>query len=208
MLYRKRTAKKLVLLLVLLFIVGVGSFFIINRLRSSQTTSNTSDQQQANPQAGSQPTTPTNNTIGNMGTSDFNYLRPEGWSEISKKVLETSGAASGIGRATSPAATFTMKVSSSTPKNTSELKNATIAELKNFSNFVLVANVETKIDGKTGQKFTYTFSDKDGNNKVKQEMSVIVYKQKTFFLLFSSSAADFDKQSAEFTKILSSFKFK
>ena len=141
-------------------------------------------------------------------TQDFSYQKPDEWAEMSKSVLDSSGAASGIARPTAPAATFTIKVSSATPKDSNDLKAATLAELKKFSNFKLVSSVETKVDGESGQKFNYNFSDQAGQNDVTQEMNVVVHKQKTYFLLFSSAAGDFGKEKPEFTQILSSFKFK
>ena len=71
-----------------------------------------------------------------------------------------------------------------------------------------MSTVDTKVDGQAGQKFTYNFSDSSGKNKTTQQMSVIPYKQKTFFLLFSSAAGDYDKQTDDFASILASFKFK
>lgn len=141
-------------------------------------------------------------------TADFKYAKPVGWAEISPKILDSIGAASGIGRPTAPVATFSVKVSNAVPKDNNDLKNTTLGELKKFTNFQLVSDVDTKVEGQTGQKFTYNFSDLTGNNKTTQQMSVIPYKQKTFFLLFSSAAADYDKQTSDFAGILSSFHFK
>jgi hypothetical protein len=141
-------------------------------------------------------------------TADFKYAKPVGWAEISQKALDSTGAASGIGRPTEPVATFSIKVSNATPKDNNDLKNSTLNELKKFTNFQLVSNVDTKVDGQAGQKFTYNFSGSSGKNKTTQQMSVVPYKQKTFFLLFSSATADYDKQAGDFSAILSTFKFK
>ena len=141
-------------------------------------------------------------------TADFKYDKPVGWAEISSKTLDSTGAASGIGRPTEPVATFSIKVSNATPKDNNDLKNSTLNELKKFTNFQLVSAVDTKVNSQAGQKFTYNFSDAGGNNKTTQQMSVVPYKQKTFFLLFTSTAADYDKQAGDFASILSSFKFK
>ena len=205
--YPKRKLKLLALLVVCLLFVAIAGFFVIKKLSpvkttgptgSHQTASNTNNQGQSTPQ----PTQPANGSIRG-GAADFSYQSPAGWADMSKQVLDASGAASGISHQTSPTATFTIKVSNAIPKDTNDLKNSTLNELKKFSNFALIANVDTNINGKTGQKFTYTFSDKNGNNKVKQEINVVVYNQKTFFLLFSSSESDFAKQSADFPQILS-----
>jgi hypothetical protein len=142
-------------------------------------------------------------------TADFKYAKPVGWVEISSKTLGSTGAASGIGRPTEPVATFSIKVSNATPKDSNELKNSALDDIKkNAPNFALLSSVSTKVDGQTGQKFTYNFSDSSGNNKTTQQMSVLPYKQKTFFLLFSSAAADYNKQTGDFTSILNTFKFK
>ena len=138
----------------------------------------------------------------------FKYEKPAGWAEIAPKILEANGSASGIGRPIEPVATFGVKISNTTPKDANDLRNGTLNELKKFTNFQLTSNVNTKVDNQSGQKFIYSFSDGEGKNKTTQQMSVIPYKGKTFFLLFSSAAADYDKQAAEFNKILVSFKFK
>lgn len=141
-------------------------------------------------------------------TADFKYSKPVGWAKISQKTLDSTGAASGIGRPTEPVASFNIKISNAIPKDNNDLKNSTLNELKKFTNFQLVSNVDTRVDGQAGQKFTYNFSDSSGKNKTTQQMSVVPYKQKTFFLLFSSAAADYDKQAGDFASILASFKFK
>lgn len=141
-------------------------------------------------------------------TADFNYAKPAGWAEISPQTLASTGAASGIGRPTEPVATFSIKVSTTVPKDNNDLKNGTLNELKKFTNFQLVSDVDTKVDGQAGQKFTYSFSGSSGNSKTTQQMSVVPYKGKTFFLLFSSAATDYDKQAGDFSAILASFKFK
>ena len=140
-------------------------------------------------------------------TADFKYGKPVGWAEISSKTLDSTGAASGIGRPTEPVATFSIKVSNAVPRDNNDLKNSTLNELKKFTNFQLMSTVDTKVDGQAGQKFTYNFSDSSGKNKTTQQMSVVPYKQKTFFLLFSSAAGDYDKQTDDFASILASFKF-
>ncbi len=138
----------------------------------------------------------------------FRYEKPAGWAEISSKTLESNGSASGIGRPTEPVATFGVRIADSTPKDSNDLRNGTLSELRKFTNFQLVSDVNTKVDNQSGQIFVYSFSDSEGKNKTTQQMSVIPYKGKTFFLLFSSAAANYDKQTAEFNKILVSFKFK
>lgn len=140
--------------------------------------------------------------------ADFKYDKPIGWAQMAQKVLDSSGASSGIARPSAPVATFTVKVNSAIPKDANDLKSSTLTELKKFSHFSLISSANTKVDGKSGQKFIYSFSDINDENKVTQNMSVVVNKQKTFFLLFSSAAADYDKQTGDFDAILSSFKFK
>lgn len=141
----------------------------------------------------------------NIETQDFSYKRPSGWAELSQEVLNSSNASSGIGRTPAPSATFTVRSSAATPSDATDLKNSTINELKNLSNFELINSVDKQVDGKSGQKFTYRYGNAD---KLKQELYVVVYKQKTFFLLFTSANADFDKQTGDFDKILADFKFK
>ncbi len=141
-------------------------------------------------------------------TAEFKYVQPANWVQMSQKVLDVSGASSGIARPTAPAATFSIKVSAAIPKDNDDLKNSTLNELKKFSHFALITSADTKVDGKNGQKFIYSFSDTSGQNKVIQYMSVVVNKNKTFFLLFSSAAGDYDKQAGDFASILSSFHFK
>ncbi len=165
-----------------------------------------SGQVQTSPSSSSQPAV--NSSLPYIETAGFKYQEPSGWAQMSQKVLDSSGAASGIARPTAPAATFTLKVSEATPKDDNDLKNSILDELKKFSHFELKSASETKVDGEGGQKFVYNFSDKNGDNKVTQQMSVIVNKNKTYFLLFSSAAADLDKQTGDFAQILASFHFK
>ncbi len=139
---------------------------------------------------------------------DFTYQKPADWAEMTKKLLDASGAASGIARPTTPAGTFTVKVSSTTPKDSNDLKNGTLAELKKFSHFNLISSADSKVDGVAGQKFNYSFSDASNQNSVTQEMNVVVHNQKTYFLLFSGASGDFDKEKPDFAQILTSFKFK
>lgn len=139
---------------------------------------------------------------------DFRYEKPAGWAEISPQILKSNGSASGIGRPTEPVATFSIRVTDSIPKDNTDLRNSTLNELKKFTNFLLSSNTDTKVDSKSGQRFVYNFTDSEGKNKTAQQMSVIVHNNKTFFLLFSSADADYNKQTGEFQKILDSFKFK
>lgn len=141
-------------------------------------------------------------------TADFKYQKPDGWALMSQKALDASEASSGIGRPISPAGTFIVKATDSTFKDTNELKNATLEGLKKFAYFQLLSSAETKVDGKSGYKFIYSFSDKNGENKLTQQMSVTINKDRVFLLLFSSTTDDYDKQTGEFNKILDSFQFK
>ncbi len=139
--------------------------------------------------------------------ADFKYAKPVGWAKISQKTLDSIGAASGIGRPTDPVASFSINESDSIPKNNDELKNSVLSAPKHLQNFELISSETLKIDGQGGQKFTYTFTDSTGN-KITQQTSVVVYKQKAFILLFSSAAANYDKQTGDFANILASFHFK
>ena len=139
-------------------------------------------------------------------TADFSYAKPAGWAEISPKAL--NGANSGIGRPTVPVATFTIKVSSVVPKDDAEVKDSVLSAPKYLPNFGLISSESTKVNGQPGQKFIYSYTDSKGSNKITSNMSVVVYKQRSFFLLFSSGADDYDKQVGDFDKILASFKFK
>lgn len=138
----------------------------------------------------------------NIKTGDFTYKPLSGWSILSKETLAASDATSGIGTS-SPAATFTIKVSSAVPKNNQEQEQATLSELKKLSHFELLSSGDAKIDSKDAKKLVYRFGD---SSKVKQELYVIVNNQKTYFLLFSSSEQNFDKKRADFDKILEDFK--
>lgn len=143
-----------------------------------------------------------------VATSDFHYTKPAGWATLAKADLDAQTAASGIFH-TSPAASFTIKVSGSTPASATELKNSTLDDIKkNAPNFTLLTSTSTKVDGQSGQVFGYTFTDKAGQNKLRQQLSAIPYKGKTYFLLFSSLDSDYDKQATDFGGILASFKFK
>ena len=142
---------------------------------------------------------------GTIDTADFTYPKPNAWAVLAKSRLDLTGANSGIGVGAGPIATFTTRVSSAAPSSNSDLTSSTLSELKKLSKFQLVSDVVTKVNGKSGQKFTYKFSD---TSTVRQEMSVIVYKNKTYFLLFSATDSDFDKQAIDFNAILSGFKFK
>ncbi len=140
-------------------------------------------------------------------TSYFKYQKPANWAQMSKSNLDALGATSGIGRP-SPTVTFTTKVSSPAPSTSAELKDSALTGLRKLSNFTLVSSADTKIDRQPGQKFTYTFSSNDGQIKLTQQLSLIPYKQKSYFLLFSSNSSDFDKSKPDFDKIETSFHFK
>jgi len=195
-----------VALVVAAFLLFVGGWLVFkpsrNNAISTATTPVTGQTSLATPAATA--TDPVK--LDSVETADFKYVKPSGWAEISTKTLESTGAASGIGRPTDPVATFSIKVSNAIPKDSNDLKNSTLNELKKFTNFQLLSDADTKVDGQADQKFTYTFTS--GSNKITQQMNVIPYKQKTFFLLFHSTTADFDKQTSDFAGILSNFHFK
>jgi len=185
-----------ILLIILIIVITIG-FFLVNRFpkHNSKSTNQQNSQEKTN--------SPTTQTPYNE-TSDFRYPILSGWSKLSQTALNSQGAISGIGHTSNPISSFSVKVSSNTPRNNVDQKDSTISELNKLSNFELLLYEETTVDGKTGQKFTYCFGD---NTKTKQELIVIVYKQKTFFLLFSSDETDFNNQTTDFSKILSSFIF-
>lgn len=144
-----------------------------------------------------------------VATSDFHYTKPIGWATLAKTDLDAKGAASGIILATTPSASFTVKISASVPNSTTELKNSTLNDIKaNAPNFVLISSTSLKVNNQAGQSFIYTFTDKAGQNKLRQQLVAIPYKGKTYFLLFSSNDTDFGARQADFDKILTSFKFK
>lgn len=149
---------------------------------------------------------PTQSVI--IETADFKYAKPAGWAEISKNTLSSSGASSGIGRPIEPVATFTVKVSSVTPSGAAEIKNAVLDGPKKLPNFVLISTADTKIDGQPGQMFVYSFTGSTGQDRSTQQMNIIIYKQRSFFLAFQSTSANYDKQTSDFASILASFKFK
>lgn len=201
MTYRKSRLKVIILIVVVLAAVAVGWLVFKPSAKTSPqpptnkpgtSTTKNSDQGQT--------TTPTEKA----SSEDFTYQTPENWAALSKELLDSSKANSGIGHKVAPFATFKVSV---TDGATSDLKNATLSGLKKLTNFSLLASGDAKLDGQTAQKFTYTFEGQDKSSQ-KQELYVLVYKQKTFSLLFSSTEADYDKQAVDFAVIFSSFKFK
>lgn len=138
-------------------------------------------------------------------TADFKYEVPAGWVQIKKEALDQTAATSGIAHVAALSATFKTSMDPSTPKDDS----STLSVFKkNAPNFALLSSVDTKIGGNSGRQFTYTFTSTDGKSKIRQQLSVIPYKGKTFFLLFSSVDSDFAQQTSDFSKVLASFKFK
>ncbi len=205
MVFRKNRSKVVAAAVVVLLAAGGWLAFKPSQ-KTATTTSTPATSQTTQPASTTKGADPTKTVL--IETADFKYAKPTGWAELSPKILDSTGAASGIGRPTEPVATFSIKVSNAVPKDNNDLKNSTLSELKKFTNFQLVADVDAKVDGQAGQKFTYNFSDSSGKNKTTQQMSVVPYKQKTFFLLFSSAATDYSKQTNDFANILSSFHFK
>ncbi len=138
-------------------------------------------------------------------TSDFKYEMPAGWLQLNQSVLDQSGATSGIARISPLAATFKTSLDPSTPKDDSSVLNIF---RKNAPNFALLSSSDTQVASQAGRQFIYSFTDTDGKNKVRQQLNVIPYKGRTFFLLFSTIDSDFDKQTGDFSAILSNFHFK
>jgi hypothetical protein len=197
------TGKSRVVALVAVPVLVVGGWAVLKPDHKAATTTN-------------KPTT-TSTTTGTSGTSttalidtvDYKYVIPAGWLQIDKDALDKAGADSVIARVSSASAVFKTTVSSSTPKDDAELKNNALNDIKkNAPHFVLISSVATKVDSKPGQVFTYSFTDSDGKNKIRQQLSAIPNKGKTFFLLATSLDSDFDKQTGDFNSILAGFKFK
>lgn len=202
MTYPKLKPKTLIVIIILLLAVmgsGLLTLKFTHKSKPSTSTAAKNGQGQATPKALQQ-----SGVEAVVETNNFKYQRLKDWVLFSNEFLNSRGAISGIGRPDTPVATFLINVSSTVPSNT-ELKNAALDAPKKLANFQLLSSKDTKVDGQSGQQFIYTFGDKD---KTKQEMNVIIYKQKTYFLLFSSTEAEFDKSSPDFAKILASFTFK
>ncbi|MBI2592212.1 hypothetical protein HYW36_01925 [Candidatus Saccharibacteria bacterium] len=175
---------------------------------ASQTAQTTAPTSQTGQQTGE--TKATGQPLGTfVEKTDYKYEVPSGWVEIKKEALDQAGADSGIGRVAALAATFRIKISFSTPSNDNQLRNNTLDDIKkNAPNFALLSTTSTKVDGKSGYVFVYTFSDTSSKQKFRHQLSAVPNKGKTFFLLSSSVDSDFDKQTSEFKKITDSFKFK
>lgn len=194
---------KLVAVLAVVLVAVVAGYLIFNKSDGSSKPATTTSKESAYQAK----TNPKITKPATVAAADFDYQKPAGWAKLAQDTLDLSTATSGIGQATKPGAQFTVKVSSSTPLNADDQKNSTLAQLKQLSSFELLASGDTNVDGKAGQIFTYTFSGTD-KIKVKQQLGVVVYKQKTFFLLFSSADSDFGRLQPEFNQILTGFKFK
>ena len=207
-----KTKSRLVTALAIVAVVGTGWLVL-----KPDPKDNTASNQTTNPvgapagQPASGGVSVTKDAAGTafIETADFKYQIPASWVQMKKEVLDQIGATSGIGSVSNLTAIFKTSVSSSTPKDDNQLKNNTLDDIKkNAPNFALLSSLSTKVDGQSGYKFIYSFTDKDGQNKLRQQLSAVPYKAKTFFLLASSSDGDFDKQKGEFDKILNSFRFK
>ena len=210
MIFRKGSPRRIALVAIVALIVGLGGWWVFKPAAKpgSQTSGPTSGQTQPGQTQPGQTSQPASTADLTLETDDFKYAEPVGWAKLSKDTLKASTASSGIGRVAAPSATFTVKVSPLTPADQADLKNHALDDIKNNApHFELLSSISAKIDGQAGQKFTYRF-DSSGQYKVKQELSAAVYKQKTFFLLFSAAESDFDRQQGEFTTILASFHFK
>ncbi len=211
--YMKSRLKLAAILAVIILAAGGVGFWILRDSPQSTTTQNpsnnsTQDSNNKNRPSSQAPQPATSDT------ADFTYQKPADWVNLPQKQLTASGATNGITLPDSntsssttppPLASFTVKVSDATPQNAADQKSATLSELQKLSNFELLSSTGTTVNGKSGQIFIYTFGNQD---KTKQELRVVVNKQKTFFLLFSSAESNFSKYNADFAKILSSFKFK
>lgn len=139
-----------------------------------------------------------------VNTDNFEYPKPPNWLKLSKEFLDSNSANSGIGYLNQPV-TFMVQVSDSVPSSETELKNSTLKAIQGFESFELIASEATKINDKSGQKFVFRFG---GQEKSKKELSVVVHNNKTYFLLHAAPEADFDKYQADFSSIVSGFKFK
>ncbi len=136
---------------------------------------------------------------------DFKYTKPDGWGVLSKEFLDSESAVNGIATVPLPTSRFTVGIELSVPPSEAELKDSTQETLKKLQNFELINSGDTTVDGKSSHRFTYRFGDKV---KTKQELTVLIYKDKVFLLKFVSPDSDFDKKKTDFDKIISSFKFK
>ena len=83
--------------------------------------------------------------------------------------------------------------------------SGTLDELKKLSDFTLISSVSATVGGQPAHKFDY---QTDANPKIRQQMYVLVYKSKTFFLLFSANDSGFASQGSDFSSILASFKLR
>lgn len=192
MAYRKFGTKTNIFIVAVVFLMAIVAFFTFGTSKKNTT------QGKTNPQVAQ---------AVYIETTDFKYQKPTGWEKLSTEFLNKEGSVSGI--ATAPTATvrFTiaMQPVSSSPANDAELKDSTLNTLKKLQNFELIGSGDTKVDGKSGQTYTYRYGDKI---KTKQELTTVAYKDNVFLIKFTSTDSDFDNQKTDFSKILTSFKFK
>jgi hypothetical protein len=204
---RRKVKSLFIIVMVAVLLLALVGFVVYKRFAkpsnsSSTPNSNTIDNQS---QGGSK-SSGSSEGSKTVSNDDFTFNAPTGWAFLAKASLDSTGATSGISRISAPGASFTIKVADAKPTSDNDLKNSTINELKKAPGFSLLSNANTQVSGKSGQKFVYTISGQS-NSKLKQEMSVVVNKQKTFFLLFSAYEPDFDKLGSEYKQILDNFKF-
>jgi len=194
-------SSRLTLIGIVLLLAVVG-FFIFKKSgnkkpdQTSQTKTSTSNQ--------GQPSAQTKEV--SVSATDFSYQKPAGWTSLTQDKLNAQDAVSGIEHSSGLPATFTVAVEAATssPSNDADVKNSVMGSLNKLPHFELLSITSTTVGGHNGQKFTYTFSN---NSKTKQELTVILYKQRAFSLLFAGPDTDFNNQKADFDKILASFKF-
>lgn len=187
----KRRSQYLTLSLIVIAVIGV-LLIIDSRSQPTQTTQP--------PQSSSIP------TAIESRNKDFEYPRPDGWIKLSQTALNDSKADSGLGHgAPPPIGLFLVSVDtpSSLPKNNNDLKTQALRTIP--KNIELISSGDTTISGQPAIKLIYKIT---GSQPSKNEVSVVIYNKKIYYLLVTAAEKDFDGQRADFDKILTGFKFK
>ncbi|OGL35981.1 hypothetical protein A3F65_02675 [Candidatus Saccharibacteria bacterium RIFCSPHIGHO2_12_FULL_47_16b] len=151
-------------------------------------------------------TTPSEQPSTSIESSNFDYPRPDGWIKLSQTALKDVKAESGLGHgAPPPIGLFLVSVDTSTslPKNNDDLKNQALKTIP--KNIELISSGDTTISDQPAIKLTYKIT---GSQPSKNEVNVVVYNKKIYYLLVTAAEKDFDSQRADFDRILTGFKFK
>jgi len=197
----KRRLTKIVFLVAVILVTLAAIAYVLSQ-------KNPARQPPAKSAAVSANTSQASSTVAHLvSTNTFTYTAPKDWSKLTKAGLDAASATSGIIRK-SPSAAFLIAIepAATTPTSMTEINNSTLGSIKKLENFKLLSNVPTILDGQSGQKYSYQFTDKA--IKKRQDLIVVVYKSQAYSLQFNSSDADYAGQSADFAIILNSFKFK